>query len=186
MNSLATLIAPLALLLPAPLDPPVAAEKPPEDSAQKVDDAVPQSPPGWQLVADAFRIPNQSQVRIQRQVTVRIAPRSQPMRNNLLATLPQAELEKRYESKKMGKCVSLTGIAGVQVDRDNRLLLFMRDRRIVRASLNKKCNARDFYSGFYVKQRKDGDICVERDELKSRAGSTCEITKLRRLVPIRQ
>lgn len=185
MNSLAALLAPLALLLPAPVGPPAPVETQPEDSAQKADDAVPQSPPGWRLVADAFRIPNQSQVRIQRKVTVRIAPRSQPQRNNLLATLPQAELDKRYEAKKMGKCVPLAGIAGVQVDRDNRLLLFMRDQRIVRASLNKKCNARDFYSGFYVEQRKDGDICVERDELKSRAGSSCEITKLRRLVPIR-
>ncbi len=185
MNSFAALLAPLALLLPAPVGPSAPAEKPSQRSGLEADEAVPQSPPGWRLLADAFRIPNQSQVRIQRQITVRIAPRSQPLRNNLLATLPQSELDKRYQSKKMGKCVSLTGIAGVQVDRDNRLLLFMRDQRIVRASLNKKCNTRDFYSGFYVEQRKDGDICVERDELKSRAGSTCEITKLRRLVPIR-
>ena len=81
----------------------------------------------------------------------------------------------------MGKCVPVSGIAAVQADA-GRLLLFMRDQRLVAASLEKACSARDFYSGFYLERTGDGLLCVERDKLHSRAGASCELSKLRQLV----
>lgn len=85
----------------------------------------------------------------------------------------------------MGKCIPIREIGGVQVQSGNRLMLFMRDRRIVGATLEKGCRARDFYSGFYVERGDDGLICSGRDILQSRSGTKCELRKLHRLVPVR-
>ena len=74
--------------------------------------------------------------------------------------------------------------AGVQIDADDRLLLFMRDRRLIGASLEKACSARDCYSGFYVDRGGDGKLCVDRDMLHSRSGSACTVRKLRELIAV--
>jgi hypothetical protein len=58
----------------------------------------------------------------------------------------------------------------------------MRDRRVVSASLERSCSARDYYSGFYVERNSDGQICVRRDSLLSRSGANCKLTRLRQLV----
>ena len=42
-----------------------------------------------------------------------------------------------YIERKIGKCLPISGIAGVQAEGRDRLLLFMRDRRIVSAALRK-------------------------------------------------
>jgi len=52
----------------------------------------------------------------------------------------------------MGRCVAVQRIAGVGTSNENRLLLFMSDRRIVSARLEKSCKPEDFYSGFYVER----------------------------------
>lgn len=86
----------------------------------------------------------------------------------------------------MGKCVSVAGIAGVQPRRGNRLVLFMRDQRIVAADLERACSARDFYSGFYVERSEDGMLCVDRDRLQSRTGARCKLSRLRQLVAVNE
>ena len=90
----------------------------------------------------------------------------------------------RYQERKIGKCVSVDDIAGVQTGSGDRLVLFLRDRRMVSARLEKACRARDFYSGFYLERSKDGKLCIERDKLQSRAGANCEVDRLRELVPV--
>lgn len=85
----------------------------------------------------------------------------------------------------MSECVPVKAIAGVQVDKGNRLILFMRDRRVVGASLESSCRARDFYSGFYVERNEDGMLCARRDRLQSRSGASCDVRHLRRLVPVK-
>ncbi len=136
----------------------------------------------WSRIAEAFRAPSAEQVRIEQRVTVRIAPRS--LSRQMLADLPTAPLATRFKERKVGKCLSVKGIAGVQIGQDDRLLLFMRDRRLIGASLEKACSARDFYSGFYVDRGGDGKLCVDRDMLHSRSGSTCTVRKLRELVAV--
>lgn len=86
----------------------------------------------------------------------------------------------------MADCVPIKGINGVQPGSGNRLVLFMADRRMVSARLEKSCRARDFYSGFYLERNEDGKLCVSRDKLQSRSGTSCELTRMRELVAVEQ
>ncbi|WP_298467165.1 hypothetical protein [uncultured Erythrobacter sp.] len=125
------------------------------------------------------------QVRIERRVTVRISPARGQNANQLLSRLPQRELNARYEERKTDKCLPVSSIAGVQTGSGNRLLLFLRDRRIITVNLEKACRARDFYSGFYVERNKDGNLCIKRDKLQSRTGAKCEVARMRQLVAVK-
>lgn len=133
-------------------------------------------------ITDAFRMPTINQVRIEQRVVVRIAPRS-PRRSEVLMNA-NSETKPRYREQKMASCMPVKSIAGVHQDGE-RLIFFMRDRGLVSARLEKRCRARDFYSGFYVERNKDGRLCKKRDILLSRAGTRCELRDLRRLVAVR-
>lgn len=128
--------------------------------------------------------PVQHQVRIEQRVIVRISPQPQAARQSMMAELPQRPVPRRLEERKMEKCVPIGGIAGVQTGSGNRLLLYLTDRRVVTANLEKACRARDFYSGFYIERNKDGMLCVDRDKLQSRSGANCELKRMRQLVPV--
>ncbi len=125
------------------------------------------------------------QVRIEQRVIIRISPQRPSRGSQLLADLPRQGLNTRYEERKMDKCLAVEQIAGVQTGRGNRLLLFLRDRRIISLNLEKACLAREFYSGFYVEKNEDGKLCVSRDKLQSRAGSKCEVERMRQLVAVK-
>jgi len=184
MHSLFALAAPLALMLPlaAGEDAPAfkAASAPQCQAAaqSQAPQVNPLSAMRVQLIA--------RQVRIEQRVVVRIAPASTAVRQNMLAELPQRAVSPRFEEAGKEKCVALEGIAGVQTGSGNRLVLFLRDRRMISVNLQKSCRARDFYSGFYVERRKDGRLCVDRDELQSRTGARCEVESMRRLVEVRE
>lgn len=125
------------------------------------------------------------QVRIEQRVIVRISPqRSTSNRNSLLAELPRRSLATRFEEREMDNCVPVGRIAGVQTGTGNRLLLYLRDERIISLNLERACRARDFYSGFYIERSEDGQLCVARDELQSRSGARCEVERMRQLVAI--
>lgn len=121
-----------------------------------------------------------NQVRIEQRLIIRVTPRA-PGRAELapVAQPPPVRLRER----KMANCVPVSGIAGVRPLSDSRIMLFMRDRRMVGADLAKTCSARDFYLGFYVSQTADGQLCVARDQIHSRAGTTCTIDRVRELIP---
>lgn len=125
-----------------------------------------------------------NQVSIEQRLIIRIAPQAPaPQRSGIVADLPRRAISSKLEEKSMGKCVPVAGIAGVQIAQDNKLVLFMRDTRIVSAGLDKGCTARDFYSGFYVARTGDGMMCSGRDKLQSRNGANCKLGKLKQLVP---
>ena len=94
----------------------------------------------------------------------------------------ETDVRPHFDERKMGKCVAVGGIAGVQIGGDDKLMLFMRDQRIVSATLEKACSARDFYSGFYIERSADGMLCVDRDKLQSRTGANCGVRRLRQLI----
>lgn len=124
-----------------------------------------------------------NQVSIEQRLIIRIAPQAPaPQRSGIVADLPRRAVPSKLEEKSMGKCVPVAGIAGVQIAQDNKLVLFMRDTRIVSAGLDKGCTARDFYSGFYVARTGDGMMCTGRDKLQSRNGANCKLGKLKQLV----
>ncbi|WP_226636053.1 hypothetical protein [Novosphingobium profundi] len=127
------------------------------------------------------------QVRIERRMTIRISPRGRaPLPPDMRGiAMPGGPGAPRYEERPMSKCVAAAGIAGVQPERGNRLIFFMRDRRVVSAELDHSCRAMDFYSGFYLAGNEDGKVCVKRDKLQSRSGTKCSLTRMRELVRIR-
>lgn len=123
------------------------------------------------------------QVRIQQRMTIRITPRAaSPRQPDMAVAMPDVETSSRFIERKMGRCLPVSGIAGVQPQRKNRLLLYMRDRRMVSAELERACRAMDFYSGFYLSPNNDGLLCVERDNLLTRSGMNCKLTRIRQLV----
>lgn len=196
MNLAAALLYPIVLLLPAAgvvesaaedqravpdavapeaaaprvwpqLPPPVLAPDWPFATAM-LDSATPQ--PGWQ-------------VHIEQRMQIRITPRApMPRRPDMFVGIPEPEFGVRFSERKIGKCLSIAGIAGVQPEQGTRLLLYMRDRRIVVAELERSCRARDFYSGFYLSRTDDGQLCVDRDTLLTRSGMNCKLTRIRQLV----
>ncbi|MEO0462153.1 MAG: hypothetical protein AAF127_03420 [Pseudomonadota bacterium] len=200
MAGYAVLIAPLALLAPwlgmATLDRETAsfsaaspsAEAPVlESKAKRGMDPVasPQTlpaPSGPEQLKQRDRV---RQIRIEKRVIVRITPRRSSNRQSLIAQLPQRAANTRYEERKASKCVPVQRIAAVETGSGNRLLLFMRDAKIISLNLEKACRARDFYSGFYVERNEDGKLCVERDRLQSRNGARCQIDRMAQLVAIR-
>ena len=192
MSSLMAFLAPLVFAAAAPqaadsASEPVSAEwviewtyaamAPPEFLAAPAEGRA-----EWSNVADAFRSVLAEQVRIERRTTIRITPLG-PARE-MLADLPEAPLASRFRERKVGKCVPIAGIAGVQIGGDDRLMLYMRDQRMIGVSLEKACRARDFYSGFYLERNGDGRLCVDRDMIHSRSGASCSLSRLRQLVAI--
>ncbi len=192
MNSFAAVLAPLALLLPAGLvDAPLAFEEEEfrlvaqdDDAGSPLDSAAASSLPMLSLGESALP-GDRAQVRIEQSVTIRISPRAVANQRDILAQLPQGRNSTHMEERKFGNCVAAQGIAGVATSADNRLLLFMRDRKVITAALEKACSARDFYSGFYVERTEDGMLCVKRDKIHSRAGAKCELKQFRQLVAVR-
>jgi hypothetical protein len=169
MNALLALLAPFALLVPA-----LAG------SADLPDPRPAAAPPAGQAV-DPAADEVVGQVRIERRITVRIAPPGPSLRQSMVAQAAPLALPKLKE-RKIGKCLPVAAISAVQPDAKGKLLLFMRDRRLVSATLEKACSARDFYAGFYLERTADGMLCVDRDKLHSRAGATCEVSRMRQLV----
>ena len=196
MSFVAALLAPLVMLMPLPKVGPasgaaererVAVEAPAGGLTLPAEASFPafdELDAGiFQQIVQSFQAQGQNQVRIEQRVTIRIAPRAAPPpQANMMMDLPQRPLPPRMTERDMGRCLAVAGIAGVQVGQGNRLILFMRDRRVISAALERSCSARDYYSGFYVEQNTDGQICVRRDSLLSRSGANCKLTQLRQLV----
>ena len=92
------------------------------------------------------------------------------------------------EERRMQRCIPAAASAGVQSGPRDRLVLFLRDSRVVTAVLPKTCRANDFYSGFYMDRNADGQLCVDRDEIHARSGATCRLSDFRAVVeqPVRR
>ncbi|RDC60208.1 hypothetical protein HME9302_01408 [Alteripontixanthobacter maritimus] len=143
-------------------------------------------PKGMMSLVPLEQEPKTYQIRIQRRVIVRISPRRSTGRRDLDAQSAQPVNQTRLRQQKMGKCLPVTSIAGVQPGNDNKLVLFLRNRGLVGVHLDKACRARDFYSGFYVERNSDGLVCAGRDMLQSRSGAKCDVAEMVRLVAVRQ
>lgn len=187
MTIFSALFLPLALLSPATAD----AQRP-GDKAWHMGPA--EAPPvvGFGRMPQPFSVLERSilpqrqwQVRIEQRVIIRIAPSPPATREQMLARLPRRRMETRFEEVEFDRCVPVQSIAGVAPVQQNRLLLFMRDRRVLSAALDRACDAQAFYSGFYVERSEDGMLCTGRDMLQSRAGTSCGVTQLNRLVAMR-
>ena len=156
------LLVPLALLLPlAPLDARRPRHAPAAVSEHALSSGV------------------QRSVTIEQRVIVRIGP-SAP-RRAMPAMLSSAPPPGRFKEKKLKGCVPIAGIAALLPYNGNRLLLYMRDRHMVSAALEKSCHVEEFYSGAYIARSEDGQLCARRERLQSRTGASCEVARLNRL-----
>jgi len=196
MSSLANLLAPVGMLLSFGASEPAAQV----DFGLDLDKAwaaasipigsplfgeTPASGAFEAFIAEGLGDQSWDQVRIEQRMIVRIAPR---MPGSMLAPPPDPRFSgppqpPRFFERKADKCLPIASIAGVQIESQDRLLLITRNRKMIGASLDKSCRARDFYSGFYVDRSEDGRLCAGRDTIHSRAGANCAITKMRELVP---
>jgi hypothetical protein len=82
------------------------------------------------------------------------------------------------------RCISARNIVGATVSQNN-VDLIMRDSRRIRARLGQRCPGLAYYRGFYVNATADGNICADRDVIRSRAGGECPISEFRGLQPMR-
>ena len=91
----------------------------------------------------------------------------------------------RWDEKKGPKCIQISSLAGALVSSPDSIDLFIRGGQRFRAKLEKGCPSIEFYSGFYMRQSRDGRVCEDRDRIHSRSGGECKIEKFRTLVPAR-
>jgi len=134
------------------------------------------------LVADAIPLPSSSpppptgraeyaQLTIQESIVVRVPTRATPP--------PRIVLHER----KADRCQPMEGVAAAAVLKPDSIDIIYRGGQRLRAELEQACPALDYYSGFYIRPTRDGQICAGRDAIRSRAGGECQIKRFRRLVP---
>ena len=192
MNPIAAALSPILLLLPAlgPVLGGAAADREPVRQGPQSKVPLPQVsdgrlPGALQSLEEMIDPEPVRQVRIEQRVIIRISPGAAGTREQSMAALPRRQLREQFQEERYKDCVPISTIVGVEPGPNNRLVLFMSDRRVLTAELERTCNARDFYSGFYIERNEDGRLCSGRDDLQSRAGSSCGVAHLYRLVAVR-
>jgi hypothetical protein len=108
------------------------------------------------------------------QIIIRVAPGAAPVGAGVSPMV-------RWEEHRGPRCISARQILGAARLSQNSVDLVFRDRTRIRARLEGRCPALDFYSGFYVPMSADGQICADRDSIRSRAGGECQIERFRTL-----
>lgn len=79
------------------------------------------------------------------------------------------------------RCVAARQIVHADLMRQESVDLILRDGSRLRARLERRCPALDYYYGFYVSPTPDGMICADRDSIRSRVGGECQIERFRTL-----
>jgi hypothetical protein len=114
-----------------------------------------------------------AQLTVRQQILVRVPVRLRP--------LPKASIPVEWKESKGPKCVPARSIAGATALSQRSFDLIMRDKTRIRARLDGSCPALDYYYGFYISPDADGQICADRDSIRSRVGGECEIDAFRKL-----
>lgn len=83
------------------------------------------------------------------------------------------------------RCVPASAIAAAALLSENSVDLILRDRRRIRAKLE-RCPELDYYFGFYITPNPDGQVCADRDTIRSRVGGQCGIQRFRALQAVRR
>lgn len=113
-------------------------------------------------------------VTVHQQIIVRVSPGPRPTGAGAVSTV-------RWEEHRGPRCIPARQILGAARLGQNSVDLVFRDRTRVRARLEGRCPALDFYSGFYLPLAPDGQICADRDSVRSRTGGECQIEQFRTL-----
>lgn len=124
-------------------------------------------------LSPAFGEP-EGQVSITGRIVVRVESASP-------AALP-AVAPVRWIEKSGPKCVAANQLAGAIVNGTDSVDLVLKGGSRVRALLDDDCAALGYYGGFYLKAAADGQVCADRDTIRTRSGDSCSIGKFKRLV----
>jgi len=128
--------------------------------------------------------PFEGQVIFHQHIVIRI-PRM-PMPREMVERPPMPPMPPIEWTERDGpKCVEGDDLVAATIPTADQVDLMLRDGERIRARLDKKCHALDFYTGFYVVAGRDGRVCAKRDSIKTRSGDDCLIDKFRRLTPAR-
>lgn len=189
MNSVPAVIAAFALAVPlshaaAPSRTPTVHEAAPQPEHEQAS-LQGQEPAAFRNFQDSYRPEVQNQVHIEQRVIIRIAPGPPTVREERLGRFPRQDRPARYKEKKFKGCIPIEEISGSEPSEGSRLLLFMRDHRVISAALDRACDPDDFYLGFYIERNADGMLCSKRDKLQARTGATCEVARLSQLVAVK-
>jgi hypothetical protein len=87
----------------------------------------------------------------------------------------------RWEEHHGPRCIAWSQIAGSGLLSQDSVDLVFRDATRVRARLERRCPALDYYHGFYLAATPDGLICADRDSIRARTGGECRIDRFRSL-----
>lgn len=124
---------------------------------------------------DAPIIFAQLQIRVEQQSIIRIRPAP--------SALPEITAAPRWKEKGAPNCIKWSSMAAALVSSPTTIDLIIKGGTRFRVKLERSCSAVDFYSGFYVKNTPDGQVCRDRDMIHSRSGGECGIDRFRTLVP---
>jgi hypothetical protein len=116
-----------------------------------------------------------AQLVIREQILIRV-----PMRLREQVAAPAAP-PLAWKESRGPKCLAMRSIAGATLLGQNSVDLILRDKSRIRAKMEKSCPALDYYHGFYIRPNADGQICADRDSVRSRMGGECEIEKFKTL-----
>lgn len=119
-----------------------------------------------------------TQLQIRRRIIIRVP--AMPIMP-LAVPLPRRPII--WREKRGPKCVPMNALAGAAVTQSDAVDLYLRGGERLRARLDDDCPALDYYYGFYIAPAPDGQICADRDVIRTRSGGQCPIVKFRRLVP---
>jgi hypothetical protein len=133
------------------------------------DSAPPSSPPPPELEL--------AQVTIRQQVIIRV-PRGGQRRVEATAS------PVKWREGAGPRCIHVRQIAGA-MPASASVDFLLRDNKRVRARLGQRCAGLDYYSGMYLAAHPDGQICADRDVVRSRMGGQCGISEFRSLQPVR-
>lgn len=120
-----------------------------------------------------------AQVVVREQIIVRVPAR-------LRQLSPAAPSLIDWKESKGPKCVPAKSIVGASLLSEDSVDLILRNNSRIRAELENSCPALDYYYGFYISPNADGQICADRDAIRSRMGGSCEIERFRVLTPTRR
>ena len=90
----------------------------------------------------------------------------------------------RWKERKGPRCIPAQQLAGALPGEDGTVDIVLTGGKRVRGKLARACRQIDYYSSFYIRPGPDGQICADRDPIRTRAGRTCDIQKFRALTPI--
>jgi hypothetical protein len=122
-------------------------------------------------------------VTFHQQIIIRVSPGGRPAMSQLDQNAGRRPIV--WQEERGPRCVPARQIAHAALMRQQSFDLVLRDRTRLRARLERRCPALDFYVNFYISPTRDGLICADRDSIRSRAGGECRIDRFRTLRPAR-